>query len=129
MHYKNDLSMYRLEKAKECLVGAKMLFDNNQYLGAANRANYCVFHSMRSVLALDGVDFKRHSAVIAYFRSNFIKTQKIEMRLSDIIEDVFELRTQSDYNDFFIVSKEEVKKQIENAEFFVAQVEAFLEKQ
>ena len=129
MQYKNDLSMHRLEKAKECLVGAKMLFENNQYFGAANRSYYSVFHSMRSVLALNGVDFKKHSAVIAYFRSNYIKAQKIETRLSDIIEDVFELRTQSDYNDFFIVSKEEVKKQIENAEYFVTQVEAFLEKQ
>lgn len=40
---------------------------------ANNRAYYSIFHAMRAILALDEVDFKKHSGVIAYFRENYIK--------------------------------------------------------
>lgn len=65
--YKYSLSEYRLEKAKESLKYAKLLFENNGYAEAANRAYYAIFHASRAVLALDGVDRKKHSGVISYF--------------------------------------------------------------
>ena len=43
--------------------------------------------------------------------------------------DCFYVRTQSDYNDHYIISKEEVLKQLENAELFVKKVEDFLTKE
>ena len=116
MHNK-DLSNYRLEKAGECLKEAKTLLEAEQYSGAANRSYYCIFHSMRSVLTLEDVDFKKHSAVIAYFREKYIKSGKFDDRLSDIISTLLRLRSKSDYEDFFVISKKEVSAQIENAAF------------
>ena len=55
------LSKYRLEKSKECLKSAKALRDIGDYQGAANRSYYAIYHAFRSILALDGVEFKRHS--------------------------------------------------------------------
>lgn len=45
-----DYSKYRYEKAGEDLGAAKLLFDNESHSGANNRAYYCVFHSIRSIL-------------------------------------------------------------------------------
>ena len=42
--------------------------------GAANRSYYAIFHAMRAVLALDGIDMKRHSGVMSEFRRLYIKT-------------------------------------------------------
>jgi uncharacterized protein (UPF0332 family) len=53
-----SLSNYRLEKAQQCCDSAKILYEAGDYKGAANRNYYCVFHAIRSVLALEGVDFK-----------------------------------------------------------------------
>ena len=66
-----DLSRYRLEKAKDMLRAALRDMDNKDYASANNRAYYCIFHCMRSVLALDQKDFKKHSAVIAQFMQSY----------------------------------------------------------
>lgn len=62
------LSKYRLENAKETLEAAKILYESACYKDGNNRAYYTVFHSMRAVLALEGKDYKKHSAVIAEFQ-------------------------------------------------------------
>ena len=62
-----DLSKYRLDKAKEMLSTARRDMDAKDYASANNRAYYCIFHAMRAVLALNGEDYKKHSAVIARF--------------------------------------------------------------
>ena len=97
------------------------------YKGAANRSYYAVFHAIRSVMAIDGTDMKHHSGVIAEFRRRYIKTGEFRKELSDIISAVFDIRTGSDYNDFYVVSKKEVTEQIENARVFVSEITDYLE--
>lgn len=63
-----ELSKYRFEKSKDCLNSAKALRDLGDYKGAANRAYYAIYHAVRSVLALDRVEFKRHSGNMSFFR-------------------------------------------------------------
>ena len=128
METRKDLSQYRLEQAEQCLKSAKILLDSHDYKGAANRSYYCVFHCMRSILALEGMDFKKHSGLIAYFRKEYIKTEKLDVSLSDIIADVFQIRTESDYDDYYVVDKTEVEEQIKNAEYFMQQTKKYLEK-
>ena len=127
METKRDLSQYRLEQAEQCLKSAKILLDSNDYKGAANRSYYCVFHCMRSILALEETDFKKHSGLIAYFRKEYIKTGKLDVALSDIITDVFQIRTESDYDDYYVVNKADVEEQIKNAEYFIQQTKEYLE--
>jgi len=127
MAVSKDLSKYRFEKAQECLLDAKMSLDAGRFDFAANRSYYCIFHCMRSVLALEEIDFKKHSAVIAHFRNNYVKTNKFNKRISNIISDLFELRDKSDYEDFFVISKKEVAEQVKNAEHFLQQIKIYLE--
>ena len=121
-----DLSDYRMEQAERCIQSAKLLIEDGDYKGAANRSYYAIFHCMRSVLALDKVDFSKHSGVSAYFRKEYIKTGKFDVELSDMIKEAFDVRSDSDYDDYFIVSKEDVYRQIENAEYFYEQVRKYL---
>lgn len=120
------LSALRLQRAQEAVDDAKMLFTLERYNLAANRAYYAVFYAMRAVLALDGIDRKHHSAVIAEFRRLYIKTGVFDTWMSDTIRDLFDLRADSDYDDFFVASKAEVSEQIGNAERFVRQIAAYL---
>ena len=120
------ISAVRLEKAEECLADAKLLLESESYKSAANRSYYAIFHAMRAVLAYDGYDSKKHSGIIAEFRRLYIKTGIFESGLSDIIRSLFDLRTDSDYNDFFVASKADVAEQVGNAEYFVQQVKEYL---
>lgn len=123
---RKDLSKYRLEQAKQCIKSAEVLYDIDDYKGAANRSYYSIFHAMRSVLALEATDFKKHSAVISYFRKTYIKTGLFNVDLSDIISEAFDIRSDSDYDDFYLVSKEDIQTQIKNAKYFCEEIEKYI---
>ncbi len=74
------LSQYRFEKAKEDLEAATVNLDNGFIKASINRSYYAIFHSIRSVNALDEFDSKKHSGVIAYFNQYYIHSGKFEKR-------------------------------------------------
>ena len=121
-----ELVRYRLEQAERCLKSAETLVEAGDYKGAANRSYYAIFHSMRSVLALEKVDFSKHSGVSAYFRKEYIKSGIFDVELSDIIKNAFEVRNDSDYEDYYILSKEEVLEQIEEAKIFYCKIKEYV---
>lgn len=82
---------------------------------------------MRAVLALGGVDYKKHSGVIAHFREKYIKAGIFSKELSSIVGQASLIRNQSDYEDFFLVSAEDSAKQLENATVFYETVHAYLQ--
>ena len=81
---------------------------------------------MRAVLALDEVDFKKHSGVIAYFRENYIKTKIFDRSCSDIISSTSLIRNKSDYDDFYIAEKTETTEQVENTTLLYKAIENYL---
>ncbi len=46
--------------------------------------------------------------------------------MSNIIKSAFDMRTDSDYEDFYVVPKDDVVKQVEEAECFVSEIEKYL---
>ena len=124
---RKSFSKVRFEHALECLDAAKSLLDSGNYKSAANRSYYAIFHAMRSVLAFDEVDMNHHSGIISEFRKRYIKTGVFETRLSQIISVLFDTRTESDYDDFFVISKAEVVEQTANAEYFLMVIKAYLD--
>ena len=54
-----ELSDYRLNQAEESLEVAKNRCDKKFYKNSINRSYYSVFYSIKAVLSLDSVDFKR----------------------------------------------------------------------
>lgn len=121
-----DLAQYRLDKAKEMLKDATILFEADQWSSANNRAYYSVFHGMRAVLALRQVDFKKHSAVIGYFNKEYIHAGVFAREYLTIINNASIIRNHSDYDDFYLCSKEETRELIEDAKRFTDAVETFL---
>lgn len=120
------LSIRRMEQAEQCLESAKLLLEADDIKGAANRSYYGIFHAIRAVLALEGKDFAKHSGVISFFRQNYIKTGILDVSLSDIITDAFQVRTECNYNDYYIISKAEVEEQVQNAERFIKTISDYL---
>lgn len=120
------LSEYRFERAKEMLDAATQNLNINQYRTSLNRSYYAVFHAMRAVNILNGYDSSKHSGVIAYFNKNFLKENKLDRNLYKIIKDSSYLREKSDYDDFFVIGRQETERQLENAEIFVKAVGDYL---
>ena len=110
-----DLAKIRLQQAREELEDSKFLFNKESYKGANNRAYYAIFHIMKSILALEPVDFKRHKDVIAYFNQNYINKEVFPKELGHKIKKAEIIRDNSDYNDFYIVSKNDTEDIIKTA--------------
>lgn len=110
-----SLVKLRLNQAKEDLEDGKFLFEKGSYKGANNRAYYSIFHTMKSILALEPIDFKKHKDVIAYFNKNYINKEIFPKEFGHKIKKAEIIRDNSDYNDFYIVSKADTEELINTA--------------
>lgn len=113
--YGKDLFPYKLERAREELDNAILLYDNNKLKAANNRAYYSIYYSISSVLCLEPVAFKKHKDTIAYFNKNYVQTEIFPREIGRAIATAAKIRHASDYDDFYIVSRDEAKTQIETA--------------
>ncbi|MBU2447328.1 MAG: HEPN domain-containing protein [Bacteroidetes bacterium] len=123
-----DIAKYRIEKAKEEILSAKILMEKYLIKSALSSLYYSMFHSVRALLALEGTDSKTHSGIIHLFHDKFIHTGKLDKNLGKILSNAFELRLDSDYQDFYVIGKDEVNTQVNNAELFYKEIVRFIEK-
>lgn len=123
---KNVLSKVRFEHSEECLKSAETLLNDSDYKGAANRSYYAIFHALRAILVYDDFDSKKHSGVISTFNKLYIKTNIFDKEISRIISNSFDIRTDSDYNDFFLISKESVINQINETKQVIEIIRIYL---
>lgn len=124
---KVDLSRYRFQKAEEMLASAKRDMEAGDFASANNRAYYAIFHAMRAVLALDGEDFKKHSAVIARFTLNYLKPEILPREYSKLISNASLIRNRSDYEDFYICSVADTNTLFSGAVTFCKDIGKYLE--
>lgn len=122
----DNLMNYRLANAKEKLESAKLLLDAGKYRDSISRSYYAIFTAVRAVLAIDKVDFSKHSGVIAYFQKEYIKTGKFEVKYSGYLQTAFQIRNNCDYDDFFIASKQDAEEQYGRAVEFCEEIHKFL---
>ena len=121
-----SLANHRLEQAKNELEDAKLLYNNNSYLSANNRAYYSIFHSIRAVLALEPIDFKKHKDVLAYFNKNYINPEIFPRVLGKRIMQAKRIREDSDYDDEYVASQEATEAQIRTAKEIIKLVENYI---
>ena len=123
---KEDLSLHRLQTVKDALKSAKILFAADEYKGSNNRAYYAIFHAVNAVHALDGNGYKRHKDAIANFNKAYVKMEIFPRMMGRKIGEAEEIRHASDYDDFYIASKEEAERQVVVADEFVQMVEEYI---
>jgi uncharacterized protein (UPF0332 family) len=121
-----ELLQYRFCRAKETLEVAKTLFDSGKYRDANNRSYYAAFYAIKAVYATKGQDFKKHKTLLANFNKEFVATEIFPKSLGRKISTLAIIREQSDYNDFYIASRQESLQQIEIAEELINAVEGYL---
>ena len=122
---RKELIKYRLESARERLNSAEVLLMSKSYKDSIGRS-YAMFTAVRALLAKDGVDYSKHAGVISYFQREYIKTQKFEKKYSKYLSQAFQIRNNTDYADFFVVSFEDAREQADRAKEFLKAIEEFL---
>lgn len=122
-----SFAKYRLNKAKETLETAKMIFkEGKDFTSANNRAYYAIFYAIRSVLAIEEIDFKRHKDVLAYFNKEYVNKEIFPKMIGRKISQAQRIREDSDYDDDYEPSLEKTEQQIKSAEELVTLVEEYI---
>ena len=121
-----ELVNHRLEQAKEDLKASKAVYNLSLYKSSNNRAYYSIFHSIRSILALEPIDFKKHKDVVAYFNKNYVHTEIFPKSIGKKISKASKIREDSDYDDEFIAKPEDTLEQIQTAEELLELVEEYV---
>ena len=120
-----DLVKYRIETAKSDLNSANILLEAQEYRGANNRAYYAIYHAISAVHALAGNAYKKHKDALANFNKNYVKTEIFPREIGRKIAEAEEIRHASDYDDFYVASREEAVEQIETAGEIIKLVEEY----
>lgn len=123
---KIDVARHRLNVAREDLDAACLTFDAGQYRAANNRAYYSIFHTICAILAKEGIAFKRHKDTLSYFNKNYVQPEIFPRELGRRIVKAEEIRHASDYDTFYIASKEVTLQQIDTAVRILELAEAYL---
>lgn len=123
-----DLSAYRLQEANDSLKVAENCLKGNFYKDSINRSYYAAFYAVKSVLALNTVDFKRHKDVMAYFNKEYVASGMFPREIGRLLGMMQRVREKSDYDDFYIASKEKAEEQFKSASIVIDAVIKYLEK-
>lgn len=124
-----DLSKYRIQEAEDSLKVAKHCLEEDLYKDSINRSYYAAFYAVKAVLALGTVDFKRHKDVMGYFNKEFVATGIFQRELGRRLGTLKQLREKSDYDDFYIASKNQAEEQYETAKLAIEEVKEYLKEQ
>ncbi|VEN75012.1 conserved hypothetical protein [Candidatus Desulfarcum epimagneticum] len=124
--YVKDLVNYRLGRAKETIEDAKLMANAGSWNNCVNRLYYACFYAVSALLTQQGLSASKHTGVRSLFNLNFVKTGKIEKKMSRLYNDLFEKRQEGDYVDFVYFSEPQIMPLIPKAEKFIEKIKELL---
>ena len=124
----NNLSNYRIAEAEDSLKVAAHCLKEGLYKDSINRSYYAAFYAVKAILALSTVDFKRHKDVMGYFNKEYVAKEIFPREIGRKLGTLQRVREKSDYDDFYIASREKAEEQFQTAELVIGEVKKYLDK-
>lgn len=126
MQHKDLLINCSIEKAEEALLASKnslkISLQNSQ-----NRNYYAVFYIVLALAYLDGFQTGKHHQLMGWFNKEYIYQNKVfDNKLKTIYQNLLVKREKFDYSVAETPETEAVKKDLEQAQFFVQTVREYI---
>jgi uncharacterized protein (UPF0332 family) len=109
-----------LERAEESLGAARALVESRFFDSAASRSYYAAFYAATALLLAEGLEFRKHSAVIALVHQRLVRSGILSVERGKDLNWLFQLRTIGDYGGVVHVSRDDGERAIQAAESFLA---------
>lgn len=119
----------RLKQAKETLEEAEILFEQDYWRGAINRAYYAMFYALLALAADKGVVISKHTHAIAFLDKEFIKTGIFPKEISRALHVSFDERQTNDYGEIWDIEHTEAETILKEAKSFVKIIEDHVNRQ
>ncbi len=123
------LIRYRMERSKEALSAAELMYSEDHFNDAVNRLYYSCFYAVIALLATEGLHPSKHTAARSFLNKNWIKTGRLSKETGFLYNTLFDRREKGDYGDYFRFQKEDVADWLKRVEKAVKEIFQVIEKQ
>ena len=123
------LISYRMERSRESIRAAEIMFENDMLTFSMNRVYHSMFYAVQALLVLHKVSFSKHGQVKGFFNRELIKTGIFSVKMGKLYNKVFEYRQKFDYVDFAVPDHDMVSEYIEEARKFHAKINEYIQTQ
>jgi uncharacterized protein (UPF0332 family) len=110
MPHSGALIRYRIELANEALEDARIALEHSRLRNALNRIYYAGFYITGALALKHNFATAKHYTLIGWFNRTFIKTKILDVEIGKTLLRAFEVRQESDYDDFIDCSTEQVQR-------------------
>ena len=118
----------KIRRSRETWEETKGIIEYGYWYAAANRMYYACYYMTSALLLKAGQTAHTHGGVIGLFGLNYIKTGIISSELGKFYSQLFELRQSGDYDDWKVVTEEDIKPLLPNAVVFLDTLEDLIRK-
>ena len=120
------LVAYRMERAREPIDEAKILFDAGHFNSYVNRLYYACFYAVSALLFTKDISTSKHGYLRSLMHREFVKTGLIHKELGKHFDLLFNNRQKGDYADFARFKADDVSGWLEGTKKFISHVETLL---
>lgn len=126
--YYDEVVRIQMERAEELLVDAEELLQRDSYKSANNRAYYAMEKAVNALLIDKHVETRTHNGAMKMFNVEYVRIENAYFTEEDyrLIVKAEQIRNISDYDDFYVASKDEAKQQVENARKLIVKIKKYL---
>ena len=115
-----------LDRAEQSIQAAKELVASGFYDFVASRAYYAAFYAATAALLNLGLEFTKHSGVIASVHQRLVKTGSLDTEHGKELNWLFELRNVGDYGVIVRVSQQDAERAVRVSETFLSVIKSLL---
>ena len=123
---KKALIANKIRRSHETWTEAKGIMESKYWYAAANRMYYACYYMVSALLMKHGYSAHTHGGVIGLFGQHFIKTGIVSSELGKFYSQLFELRQTGDYDDWKVVTENDVIPLVPAAETFLDTLEKII---
>lgn len=120
------LVRYRLERADETIIEAKLLSSEGHYNATMNRLYYACFYAVQALLIANNISASTHAGVKTMLGLHFVSKGVLNKEQGKTFSRLFEIRHTGDYDDFVYCDKEMTDEYTPKAEAFISKIKELI---
>jgi hypothetical protein len=115
-----------LDRAKEAIAAATLLYENGYISDAVSRLYYFVLYHVRALLLSKGLEPRSHDGALRLLGLHFIREGLMDKRAAQVFSKLMKFREEADYNPISMFVNEDFVAFKEEAEIFAASAKSYL---
>lgn len=116
----------KVRRSHETWIETKGIMEQQYWYAAANRMYYACYYMVSALLLSIGQSSHTHGGTIGLFGLHFIKTGVVSPELGKFYSELFELRQTGDYDDWKVVTENDIMPLVPTAEVFLETTERLI---